>query len=315
MMSFQGVTALRLTPDQAPRMLQAPGPFDAPPPDFPNVQRISQDFLAVMRIPVIEGRGFDGRDVASAPRTLLINRALARSGFLGEDPVGRRVYMEDATPWEIVGVVGDVRQVGLDQEPGPQIFMDFRQAPGGMADRAYFALRTDAGADTNGSTLASLRETVRALDPRATIDAVATMEQIVSHSVAKQRLYAILLALFASVAVLLASVGVFGIVAYGVTQRTREIGVRMALGASHQDVLWLVLGQSVWLIAEGLLAGLLGAGGTTPLLRGWLFELTPLDATTFFAAAALFAMVAIIAAWLPARRAMRVDPLVALRSE
>jgi putative ABC transport system permease protein len=251
MMSFQGVTALRLTPDQTPRDFPAPGPFDAPPPDFPNVQRISEDFLEVMSIPLLEGRGFDGRDVAGAPRALLINRALARSRFLGDHPIGRRVYMEDATPWEIVGVVGDVRQVGLDREPGPQVFVDLRQAPGGTTDRAYFAVRMDVGADTSPRTIASLRQTVRALDPRATIDAIATMKQIVSNSVAKQRLYAILLALFATVAVLLASVGVFGIVAYGVTERTREIGVRMALGASHQDVLWLVLGQSLWLIGEG----------------------------------------------------------------
>jgi putative ABC transport system permease protein len=315
MMSFQGVTALRLTPDQTPREFPAPGPFDAQPPDFPNVQRISQHFLAVMGIPVLEGRGFDGRDVAGAPRALLINRALARSRFLGERPIGRRVYMEDATPWEIVGVVGDVRQVGLDREPGPQVFVDLRQAPGGTTDRAYFAVRMDVGADTSSRTIASLRETVRALNPRATIDAVATMEQIVSNSVAKQRLYAILLALFATVAVLLASVGVFGIVAYGVTQRTREIGVRMALGASPQDVLWLVLRQSLWLIGEGLLAGLLGASVSTPLLTGWLFGLTPLDGTTFVAAAVFFAIVATIAAWLPARRAVRIDPLVALRTD
>jgi predicted permease len=315
MVSFQGVSTLRLAPDHTPREVAAPGPFDTPPPDFPNVQRISQDFLAVMRIPVLEGRGFDERDVAGAPRRLLINRALARTGFLGQHPIGRRVYMEDATPWEIVGVVGDVRQVGLDQEPGPQVFVDFRQAPGVMTDRAYFALRMDMGADANGGILGSLRETVRALDPRATIDAVATMEQIVSQSVARQRLYAILLALFAAVAVLLASVGVFGIVAYGVSQRTREIGIRMALGAGHQDVLWLVLGQSLWLIGEGLLAGMVGAAGTTRLLRGWLFGLTPLDGTTFFAAAAILAIVATTAAWLPARRAVRVDPLVALRTD
>jgi putative ABC transport system permease protein len=315
MVSFQGVSPLRLTPDQTLREGAAPGLFDAPPPDFPNVQRISHDFLAVMRIPVLEGRGFDERDVAGAPRRLLINRALARTGFLGERPIGRRVYMEDATPWEIVGIAGDVRQVGLDREAGPQVFVDFRQAPGGMTDRVYFALRMDEGADTNGAILGSLRETVRALDPRATIDAVATMEQIVSHSVAKQRLYAILLALFAAVAVLLASVGVFGIVAYGVSQRTREIGIRIALGAGRQDVLWLVLGQSLWLIGEGLLAGIVGAAGTTRLLTGWLFGLTPLDATTFLAAAAILGMVATIAAWLPARRAVRVDPLVALRTD
>ena len=315
MVSFQGVTALRLTPDQVPPMRPPSGPFEAPPPDFPNVQRISQDFLNVMGIPVLEGRGFDSRDVAGAPRVLLINQALARSRFLGNHPVGSHVYMEDGTPWEIVGVVGDVRQVALDLEPGPQVFVDLRQVPGGVTDRVYFAVRFAARADTSGAIIAKLRETVRALDPHATIDAIATMKQIVSHSVAKQRLYATLLALFAAVAVLLACVGVFATVAYGVTQRTREIGVRIALGASSRAVLRLVLGQMLWLIGEGLLAGLLGAVSATGLLSSSLFGLTPLDISTFAAAAILFAAVATMAAWLPARRAMRVDPLVALRSE
>jgi putative ABC transport system permease protein len=315
MVSFQGVTALRRTPDQVPPMRPPSGPFEAPPPDFPNVQRISQDFLNVMGIPVLEGRGFDARDVAGAPRVLLINQALARSRFLGEHPIGRHVYMEDATPWEIVGVVGDVRQVALDLEPGPQVFVDLRQVPGGVTDRVYFAVRLAAGADTSGGTIPKLRETVRALDPHGTIDTIATMKQIVSHSVAKQRLYATLLALFAAIAMLLASVGVFGTVAYGVTQRTREIGVRMALGASPRAVLRLVLGQTLWLIGEGLVAGLLGAVSAAGLLSSSLFGLTPLDIPTFAAAAILFAAVATMAAWLPARRALRVDPLIALRSE
>ncbi len=315
MVSFQGVTALRRTPDQVPPMRPPSGPFEAPPPDFPNVQRISQDFLNVMGIPVLEGRGFDSRDVGGAPRVLLINQALARSRFLGEHPIGRHVYMEDASPWEIVGVVGDVRQVALDLEPGPQVFVDLRQVPGGVTDRVYFAVRLAAGADTSGATVPKLRETVRALDPHATVDGIATMKQIASHSVAKQRLYATLLALFAAIAVLLASVGVFGTVAHGVTQRTREIGVRMALGASPRAVLRLVLGQTLWLIGEGLLAGLLGAVSATGLLSSSLFGLAPLDIPTFAAAAILFAGVATTAAWLPARRALRVDPLIALRSE
>jgi predicted lysophospholipase L1 biosynthesis ABC-type transport system permease subunit len=193
------------------------------------------------------------------------------------------------------------------------------------AVRLLGALSTGLARTDLGPAVALPRLEHVAIDPAALAFALVTAlvtgliigvaPVIVSHSVAKQRLYAILLALFAAVAVLLASVGVFGVVAYGVTQRTREIGVRMALGARRQDVLWLVLGQSLWLIGEGLLAGLLGAAGTTRLLRGWLFGLTPLDGTTFFAAAALFAMVASIAAWLPARRAVRVDPLVALRTD
>ena len=314
MVSFQGVTVLRLTPDQVPPIRPPSGPFEAPPPDFPNVQRISQDFLNVMGIPVLEGRHFDSRDVAGAPRVLLINQALARSRYLGEHPIGRHVYMEDATPWEIVGVVGDVRQVALDLEPGPQVFVDLRQV-GGVTDRVYFAVRLTAGVDTSGALIAKLRETVRALDPHASVEAIATMKQIVSHSVAKQRLYATLLALFAAVAVLLACVGVFATVAYGVTQRTHEIGVRIALGASSRAVLRLVLGQMLWLIGEGLLAGLLGAVSATGLLSSSLFGLTPLDISTFAAAAILFAAVATTAAWLPARRALRVDPLIALRSE
>jgi putative ABC transport system permease protein len=315
MVSFQGMSALRLTSVQPVREPTPPGPLDLPPPDFPNVQRVSEGFLTVMGIPILEGRGFDARDVAVAPRALLINSTLARSGFLGEHPIGRRVYMEDATPWEIVGVVGDVRQVGLDTEAGPQVFVDFRQAPGGTSDRAYFALRTEPGADRDSGTVTRLREAVRAVDPHASIDTVATMEQIVSHSVAKQRLYAILIVLFAIAAVLLASVGVFGIVAYAVTQRTREIGVRMALGASRHHVLRLVLGQSFWLVGEGLAAGLLGASVTTRLLSRWLFGVAPLDPVTFVAAAILFAIVAGTAAWLPARRAIHVDPLIALRTD
>ena len=315
MVSFHGVTALRLTADQVTPMRPPSGPFEAPPPDFPNVQRVSQDFLDVMSIPVIEGRGFDSRDVAGAPRVLLINQALARSRYLGEHPIGRRVYLEDARPWEIVGVVGDVRQVALDLEPGPQVFVDLRQMPGAVTDRVYFAIRLTAGADAIADTMAQLRDTIRALDPHATIDAVATMKQIVSHSVAKQRLYATLLGLFAAAAVLLAAVGVFATVAYGVTQRTREIGVRVALGASPRAVLRLVLGQTLCLIGEGVLAGLLGAASATSLLRSSLFGLTPLDIPTFAAAATLFAAVATAAAWVPARRALRVDPLIALRSD
>ena len=174
--------------------------------------------------------------------------------------------------------------------------------------------RKSPNADTDAS-FASLREAVRALDPRATVDSVATMDQIASQSVAKQRLYAILLTLFAAIAIVLASIGVYGIVAFGVTQRTREIGIRIALGATHHDVMWLVLRQSVWLIGEGLLVGLLGAGGTTRQLGAWLFGIAPFDGTTFVATAALLGTVAATAAWLPVRRAIRVDPIVTLRTD
>jgi predicted lysophospholipase L1 biosynthesis ABC-type transport system permease subunit len=218
---------------------------------------------------------------------------------------------------QVVGVVEDVRQVGLDQDPDPQVFVDLDRlaatapaGPGGPTP--YFAVRTDGDPTL---AVATLRSLVRQLDPRATMDNVVTMEGLVSNSIARPRLYAVLLGIFAGVAVVLAVFGIYGVMAYAVAQRTREIGIRMALGARGSKVVRLVLSESVGLTAVGMVLGLFGAAAVTRYLEGMLFGLTPLDPLTFVAVAVVFSTIASLAAFVPARRATRIDPMVALRCE
>jgi predicted lysophospholipase L1 biosynthesis ABC-type transport system permease subunit len=245
---------------------------------------------------------------------MLVNRSLVRTGMAGANPIGTRVYALFRDPWEIVGVVDDVRGDALDAEPHPQFFVDLRQVPGFPFSefRPQFAVRT-AGDTT--AILANLRDIVRQVESRASVDNVATVDQIVWNSIARPRFYAVLFALFAMVSVTLAAVGIFGLMAYLVAQRTREIGIRMALGAQRSEVMTGVLGQSAILIVIGVALGLGAAAGLSRYLEGMLFGLTPLDPATFATASLLFLVVALVASFVPARRATRVDPLVALRAE
>jgi predicted permease len=271
---------------------------------------VSRDFVKTFGMRVIEGRGFTADD--SARREALINRTLARSGFLGERPIGKRIYSFGNTSWEVVGIVEDVRQWGLDRKADMDMYVvDFVPPPPGLGG-IYFAVRT-AGEPT--APARSIRDLVRQLEPEATVDNVATMEQLVSNSISRPRLYAVLLGIFAGIAVALAAIGLYGVMAYSVAQRTREIGVRMALGAQRAEVMGLVLRQSVPLIAVGIVLGLIGAAGFTRYLEGMLFGLKALDPSTFIAVSLVFAIVAMFAALVPARRATKVDPIVALRCE
>jgi len=251
---------------------------------------------------------------------MLINRALARSGYLGDHPIGRQVYGPGRSPWEIIGIVDDMRQFNLDQDPDPQIFIDYRQetpppAPQqalGPPPAPYLAIR--ASGDP-AATVAALRGAVRALEPQASVDNVATLGEIVTNSLSRPRFYAVLLGLFAAVAVVLTAIGIYGVMSYVVAQRTREIGIRMALGAQRGDVVGLVLQQGVAVTAIGIGLGLAGAAALTRYLEALLFGVTRLDPLTLASAAAAFAVVATVASAIPARRASRVDPLVALRCE
>ena len=303
--------------------MPAPTPFDGRQlPESPDTRVVSHDFLKVMGVRLIAGRMFNEQDVAGRPQVMLINQTLAKSGFLGENPIGRQVYAQGRAPWAIVGIVSDVRQFDLDQDPDPQIFIDYRQEPPppipgpalalGPPPAPYFAIRTG---DAPLAIAARMRSIVRELEPQATLDNIASMEQLVSNSFARPRLYAVLLGIFASVAVALTAIGIYGVMAYSVAQRIREIGIRMALGAQRRDVMGLVLGQSVVLTALGIAAGIGGALGVTRYLRQMLFGLTPLDPATFVAVAVTFGVIATLAAFVPARRATTVDPLVALRCE
>jgi putative ABC transport system permease protein len=253
----------------------------------------------------------------------LINETLARRDFAGQSPVGEPILIGPdghRLTLQIVGVVSDVRQFGLDREPNAQAFMDARQVPTDPAFRMppLFPVGVYYTARTSGDPLTALdniRTVVRQVDPGAALDHVATMEQIVSNSIARPRMYAVLVSIFSVVAVALAAIGLYGMMAYAVARRTREIGIRMALGAQRRTVLSLVLRQSLMLAAAGLSIGLFAAAGTTRYLQSLLFGVTPFDPLTFATAAIGFVAVALLASYLPARRAMRIDPLNALRCE
>jgi predicted permease len=301
-------TASQRSNQPAPAVLDA-----APDPSQPDTFTVSQHFLDAMGIRVIAGRGFNQHDAAGRPGVVLINRALARSGFLGPNPIGQHLSTMKQT-WEVVGIVDDVQQFGLDQDPVPQVFFEMRQtpAPGATARVNYFVARTEG---EPGALAPSVRDIVRQLDPSATADLVAPMEQLVSNSISRPRLYAVLLAVFAAVATVLAAVGMYGVMAYGVAQRRREIGIRMALGAQRADVRHLVVRQGLVLTGVGLVFGLVAATVATRYLESFLFGVTPLDPGTFAGVSVIFAFIAIFASYLPVRRATNVDPLVALRSE
>ena len=291
--------------------------------DGADIRFVSRDYLKTMGIPIVSGRSFTAEDGAGRPGVVVINEALARRDFAGVNPIGEVVLFGPPgrqLPFEIVGVAANVRQFGLDRAPESQYFMDIRQVPTDPAYRmpplfpvgAYYTVRAtgDSEAVING-----VRTVAHQLDPHATIDKIATMEQIVSNSITRPRMYAVLVAIFSGVAVALAAIGLYGVIAYSVVQRTREIGIRMALGAQRVEVMQLVLRQSIMLAAVGLSFGLAGAAAVTRYLEGLLFGLTPLDPATFVAVTVMFAGVATLASFIPARCASKVDPLVALRCE
>jgi putative ABC transport system permease protein len=293
-----------------PQGLPVPGSL---PPEIPDTRLVSRDFMKAMGIPLISGRAFGDDDRAGAPQVLLINRTLARSGLLGTNPVGTRVYAQGPNPWEVVGIVDDVRQIGIAERVDPQIFIDDRQVPPDEPITGvglYVAIRTDA--DPEGF-MPAIRPIVTQLDSRAIVENIAPMNDLVSNSVRRPRLYTVLLGIFAGIAVALAAIGIYGVMAYAVTQRTREIAVRMALGANPRQVLAHVLGQSVALTAMGILLGLGGAAALARYLDQMLFGLSALDPATFAAVALLFFAIALVAAFVPARRATRIEPVTGLR--
>lgn len=276
---------------------------------------VSPGYFKTMGIPVIAGREFDETDRKGAPQVVMINRALAGRDYPGQSAVGRMVYLNNQPqPWQVIGIVEDLRQVALDQQPGPQIFADCRQWPGmaGLRFLQYYGVRT-AG-DPLG-TVPRVREVLQQIEPRAALYNIAPMQQLVDNSVSRPRLYAVLAIVFAAVSAVLAATGLFGLVAYVVAGQTREIGVRLALGAAPSSIVASLVRRHVTLAGMGILIGLAGAAAVSGVLRSLLFQLRPLDLPTFSGVSLLFLGIAALAAYLPARRAARVDPLIALRSE
>ena len=285
---------------------------------------MSPDYLRAIGARLVEGRWLDARDGLVQPRAMLVNRALARQFFGDKRPLGLSVAI-GGVPWQVVGVVSDVRHQSIDGDPDPQAYVDpvrMNAAAHAAGWEAYgfdpapffvsFAVRV-AGNPT--SIVPDVRSLARQLDPVATVDGAIAMEQVVSGSLARPRFYAVLLGLFAGIAAVLAAIGIYGLLAYAVTLRTQEIGIRMALGAEPRQVMALVFREGGVLTLVVIAIGMVAAVGLTRYLRGMLFGLTLLDAPTYAVVCAVFAVVACLASYVPARRATRVDPLVALRAE
>ena len=286
-------------------------PYDRRPPrpPFPGLHAVSPRMIGALGLRIVEGRAFSEGEAGR--HEALVTRAFARSGFFDGPAIGARIYSGN-TAWEVVGVLDDFRQFRLDRQSGSEFYiLDFVPAPPGLGG-TYFAVRSDADP---AALVSALRSIVNKLDPAATMNNVATMEQIVSNAMSRPRLYAVLLGILAGVAMILAAIGIYGVPSSLVAQRAREIGIRMALGAQRTQVIALVLRHSTMLATIGIVAGVAGAAALSRYLESLLYGLTPLDVTTFVAVIVMFVAVALLASYIPARRATRVDPLVALRSE
>jgi predicted permease len=285
-------------------------PLSAARPAAMNV--IAPGTFEALGIPIREGRDFTDGDMAGRPRTVMVNQALARSAFGGRDPIGRVIIAgyDSPEPMTIVGVVGDVRQYGPAREPQPEVYMPYLQHMyNGATLRIVVRSATDAGA-----LGASIQRQARERSPEVSVR-LSTMDALLAEHVATPKFRAWLLSLFAVVALCLAMAGIYGVMAYVAGQRSKEIGVRMALGASAGTVLWLMLRRGLKLTAIGLALGVLGALASTRLVSGMLFDVKPHDVVTYAGVLAGLGLLSLLATYVPARRATLIDPLVVLRQE
>jgi predicted permease len=265
-----------------------------------------------MGIPLLRGRVFEQPDtIENAPPVIIINETMARRYWPDEDTIGKRLKFDDPnfkSPWfTIVGVVGDVRQEGLEVPPG---LMAYSPSGGEWTDDLVIHCKSDPRV-----LVAAVREQVRVIDPNLAIDHVGVLSDLLSLRESQRKFNALLLGSLAFIALLLAAVGIYGTVSYWVKQRTPEIGIRMALGADQQNIFAYVIKSGMQFTFAGLALGIAGALAATRLITSLLFGVTASDPATFAAIATLLTLVASAACWIPARRAMRVDPIVALRYE
>jgi predicted permease len=264
-----------------------------------------------MGIPLLAGRVLTDRDDDKAPKVVVINDTAAKKYFPGENPIGRRFgrEVENRTEWEIVGVVRDAKYNSLRDAPPPTVYWPYLQR---CCPRAVFEVRT---AGNPASFANAVREAVRQVDPNIPLMNVATQMENIEGRISQEKLFAQAYALFGVLALLLASIGLFGLMSYNVTRRTNEIGIRMALGAQRRDVLGLVMKESMLLVLIGMIIGLAAAVATGRLITTMLFGLSPADPRTILVAIAIMAVVSAVAGYLPARRASKVDPMIALHYE
>jgi predicted permease len=284
----------------------APAPDDRPIAQYASA---SPDYFAAMRISLQAGRAFGAQDRKGAPGVAIVSRRLAERYWPGESPIGRRVRVFDDEPLEIVGVVGDVRQTSLTDPVQPTLYIPLAQFP-----VPGVSLVVRASGDPT-ALLPALRRELRAVDAGVPLTEARLLRAVFDESLAQRRFSMLLIGFFAASALLLAAVGLYGVIAHGVAQRAREIGIRMALGAVPGEVLRLVVRQALLLAAVGVGIGTVGALAATSLIRSQLYEVSPADPVTYVAIAAAVLGVALLAALVPARRATRIDPMAAMRAE
>jgi len=285
-------------------------PTDQPPPEV-AITMVSPTYFDTMGMRIVRGRAFTAADRADAPPVAIVSESMARQFWGAEDPVGRRLQIGPRQPdWiTVVGVAADVRHEGLAAAPRRAMFRPFAQRPLGFG---FLVIRT---ANDPGTLTAAVRQQVQRLAPTIAVHDVATMDERVARSIASRRFGMVLVGALAVLALILAAVGLYGVLAHAVLERTREIGIRMALGARSETVVALVVRQASVMVIAGLVVGLIAAVATMPVLASTLYGVTPRDPVTLFAVPIVLALVALAATWWPARRASAVDPTVALREE
>ena len=274
---------------------------------------IGEGFFQTLRVPLLKGRYFNAQDRERSMPVAIINETMARRFWPGEEALGKRFKLgpvQSPDPWlTVVGVVGDMRRQNLERQPIAGVFLPYTQSP---QRRMTLLIRT-TGESTNLAPV--VRNEIRAIDKSVLIYQISTLESRLAQSAAQRRFQTWLLTLFSALALLLAAVGIYGVIHQSVALRTREIGTRLALGAQPRDVLSLVVGQGARLALYGIGIGLLAAFVLTRILAGLLFGVTATDPTTFVAAPLVLLLVALLACYLPARRAAKIDPMMALRNE
>jgi len=306
--------------------------YDRPLPatlrELPSIEYrvVVGDYFRALSVPILSGRAFEDTDTEDGAKVAIVSRELVRKYWQGQDPIGKVLSVNpplalvprgtvpavyEPRLYTVVGVAEDVRYASLSEPPSPVVYVPFAQGSEG-ATTMYLVARTEQDPET---LAAAVRERIGHVDPDVPASRIRTMDDRVAGSVAQPRLQAIVLGAFAALALVLAAVGIYGVMWYSARQRTREIGIRMAIGADSRAILGLLLGKGLVLVVAGIAAGLLGALAMTRVLRTLLYEVSPSDPVVFVAVPAALGVIAMLAAWVPAQRATRLEPLVALRED
>jgi putative ABC transport system permease protein len=316
--SAEAVMALPLSGTNFNISFSVAGRPPVPPAQEPamEVRVATPGYFSAIGIPLKRGRWFTDDDRDGTPRVTLLTESAAQKYFPNEDPIGKTINLgwgrgagKGKAGGAVVGIIGDVKEAGLNEPDAPEIYLAYRQWP---ITSMSVVMKTTTPPE---SLAGAVQQEVHAIDPNLPVSNIGSLEKIISESISQPRFYMLLLGIFASVALLLAAIGIFGVLSYAVSQRTREIGIRMALGAPGRTVVNLIVRQAMVLVVSGVAAGTIAALLVSKTMTTMLFSVTPTDPTTFTAVAAVLVAVALFASYLPARRATRVDPIVALRAE